>query len=131
MGFRRKANYAGVAIVVIRSEMPTSFIFESSLCGHKSRATATASGTGIALALESSCPLLRDYGKSLGTIKIKDLAKRICENPIYIKATEGNVHPNCIVPCGVAMCAWAEAGLVSKSLLEKFPSQCITYQKVG
>ncbi len=111
--------------------MTTLFILDSNLCNHKSRVAAIFNAGSISFTVESSCPLVNDFGKSLSSspIKLREITRKICENPIYIKATENNLHPNCIVPCGVAMCAWAEGGMVSKRLLEKFPSQCITYEK--
>lgn len=113
--------------------MPTSFVLDSNVCNHKSRVVATFGGGSISFVVESSCPLVNEFGRSLSSspLKVREITRRICENPIYIKATENNVHPNCVVPCGVAMCGWAEAGLVSKTLLERFPSQCVTYERGG
>lgn len=113
--------------------MATSFLLDSNVCNHKSRVVATFEAGAISFAVESSCPLVNEFGKSLSLLplKVREITRRICENPIYIKATENNLHPNCVVPCGVVMCAWTEAGLVSKTLLERFPSQCVTYEKGG
>ncbi len=113
--------------------MATSFLLDSNVCNHKSRVVASFEDSAISFSVESTCPLVNDFGRSLSMspLKVKEITRRICANPIYVKATESNLHPNCIVPCGVAMCAWTEAGLVSKTLLERFPSQCVTYEKGG
>ncbi|MEJ5292937.1 MAG: hypothetical protein WHS82_04985 [Candidatus Methanosuratincola sp.] len=111
----------------------TTFLLDSTVCNHKSRVVATFDAGAILFAVESSCPLVKEFARALSSspLKVRDITKKICENPIYIKATENSLHPNCIVPCGVAMCAWTEAGLVSKTLLERFPAQCVRYEKGG
>ena len=78
--------------------------------------------------LDSTCEKIREYAKLVKNLTIRDIAKDIIHNPIYIKASDSRLEPNCLVPCGVAFCTWAEAGLISKTLLSRNPSQCIIFK---
>lgn len=77
--------------------------------------------------IDSSCEKIQYYGALIEKMKLKDIAMEILRNPIYVNASKAKLHPNCLVPCGVAFCTWAEAGLLSKNLLSKFPSQCLIF----
>lgn len=80
------------------------------------------------MTIESSCVKIMDYALLIKKLTIKEIAKDIMNNPIYIKASESRLEPNCLVPCGVAFCAWTEAGMVSKNLLSRMPAQCIVFK---
>jgi len=77
--------------------------------------------------INTTCPRVKAYGEALAEINIKDLAQPILKNPIYVIASS-NLGPECVVPCAVVSAAWTEAGMVAKSILNRFPSTCFTYE---
>lgn len=108
--------------------MTTTFMINS-ICDHNTKITAYLNGSVIDVTMESSCGKIMDYAPLIKKLTIKEIARDIINNPIYIKASESRLEPNCLVPCGVAFCTWAEAGLVSKNLLSRMPAQCIVFKK--
>jgi hypothetical protein len=81
----------------------------------------------ITLKITTTCELVKAFSEIMKEIHLMDVAKRMCQNPIYIKATDARLHSNCLVPCGVALSGWAEGGMMSKNLLKSHSSQCIIY----
>jgi hypothetical protein len=108
--------------------MPTKFTVDSSVCGHRTDITATMGKEFlIALEITTTCELVKAFSGIMKEIRLMDVAKRMCQNPIYIKATDAHLHSNCLVPCGVALSGWAESGMMSKNLLKSHSSQCVIY----
>lgn len=108
--------------------MPTRFTVDSSICGHRTDITATMGKEYlITLKITTTCELVKAFSEIMKEIHLMDVAKRMCQNPIYIKATDARLHSNCLVPCGVALSGWAEGGMMSKNLLKSHSSQCIIY----
>ncbi|MGQ9759271.1 MAG: DUF6951 family protein [Candidatus Methanomethylicaceae archaeon] len=103
----------------------------TTICDHLTKITATLVGTKIKVTMDSTCKKIQHYGLLLHELSVKEIAKDIINNSIYQKAAEARLEPNCLVPCGVAFCTWTEAGLVSRNLLSRSPSQCITYEVRG
>lgn len=105
--------------------MPSTFSVDSSICGHKTNITATmAEKHIIGMAMVSTCPMVRKFAEIFQEISMVDLGKRFIENPIYRRASESGIHPNCLVPCAVAFCTWTEAGMIARNLLSSHRSQC-------
>ncbi|MCX8181869.1 MAG: hypothetical protein N3D12_01995 [Candidatus Methanomethyliaceae archaeon] len=107
--------------------MTTTFVINS-ICDHDVKITASLNGSIIEVELESTCKKIRDYASLINKLAIREIAREILNNPIYIKASESRIDPNCLVPCGVAFCTWTEAGMVSKNLLSRMPAQCIVFK---
>jgi len=106
--------------------VPTTFAV-TTICNHRTNITAELVGSKIKVDMESTCPRIKKYAETLREIRLKEINNLIQEHPIYVKASASHIDPNCLVPCGVAFCAWTEAGMVSKNLLSRYPSQCVTY----
>jgi len=116
-----------VFFYVVLKPMPTVFLVDSGRCGWKTRIKAElASGGKIMVAIDSTCANVKKYGEALKEVSMRDIGKPIMTNPVYI-AANGTVGPECLVPCAVISTVWTEAGLVSKNLLKRFSSMCITY----
>lgn len=110
--------------------LPSEFSIDSPICGHKTNVTATKKPKyAIGFQIRSTCKMINEYATLLIEMSMKEVAKPIISNPMYIKASEARVHSNCLVPCGVAFAAWAEAELIAKSLLSHHRSQCIVCEK--
>jgi len=107
--------------------MVTKFIVESHVCSHTTTITSDTDGGRVNIKVDSTCKRIGDYAQQIPVLTFKELIKTFCENPIYIIASSSRIDPNCLVPCGIAYCAWTEAGLVAKSLLARFDRQCIVY----
>lgn len=108
--------------------MPSKFTVDSSVCGHRTDITATIGKEYlIALEINTSCELVKAFSRIMKEIHLREVGKRMCQNPIYINATEAHLHSNCLVPCGVALSGWVEGGMMSKNLLKSHSSQCVIY----
>ncbi len=107
--------------------MTTTFVVESHICSHMATITSTTEDGKIHINVDSTCSRIRDYAPKIPPLSLRELIKTFCENPIYVIASSNRIDPDCLVPCGIAYCAWAEAGLISKSLLARFDRQCILY----
>jgi hypothetical protein len=108
--------------------VPSTFTVDSSICGHNTSITAKKTVNYIiGIEMESTCKLVNDYASMIKEIPMKEIGRIMINNPIYIKASEARIHPNCIVPCGVAFAAWTEADMIAKSLLSHHKSQCIEF----
>lgn len=109
--------------------MTTTFTSDNLRCAHKTRIVAEMRQAGlISVTITSSCKDIQLYAKALTEVHVRDIAKRIFENPIYQKASPV-VGPECLVPCAVVSAVWAEAGMVSKNLLKRFSTICIKYEE--
>ncbi|MEM3366235.1 MAG: hypothetical protein QXM93_07425 [Candidatus Methanomethyliaceae archaeon] len=108
--------------------MTTTFTINS-ICDHATKITASLNGSIIDVKIESTCEKIRDYANLIKKLTIREIAREILNNPIYTKASESRLEPNCLVPCGVAFCTWTEAGMVSKNLLSRMPAQCILFKQ--
>jgi hypothetical protein len=112
--------------------VPSTFTTESGICGHKTSITATKKPNyTIGLELESTCKMVNDYASLIKEIHVREIGRVMINNPIYIKASEAHIHSNCLVPCGVAFAAWAEAEMIAMSLLSHHKSQCIIFQRAS
>ncbi|MBC7127283.1 MAG: hypothetical protein ABC585_07005 [Candidatus Methanosuratincola petrocarbonis] len=107
--------------------MTTSFSVNSPRCDQRTQIVAEKEGSAIKIRLNTTCPRVKAYGDSLGEISINDLAQPILKNPIYVIASS-KLGPECVVPCAVVSAAWTEAGMVARSILNRFPSTCFTYE---
>ncbi|MEN3035273.1 MAG: hypothetical protein ABC537_03115 [Candidatus Methanosuratincola sp.] len=107
--------------------MTTTFSVNSPRCDRRTQIVAEKDGSAIKIRLNTTCPRVRDYGESLGEIRINDLTQPILKNPIYVVASS-KLGPECVVPCAVVSAAWTEAGMVARSILNRFPSTCFTYE---
>lgn len=81
--------------------------------------------------MTSTCKMVNDYASLITEIPMRDIGKVMIKNPIYIKASEARIHPNCLVPCGVAFATWTEADMIAQSLLQNHKSQCIEFQRTS
>ena len=109
--------------------MTTKISVDSSVCGHKTSITATMGlNYIITLDITTTCQLVKTFADLLKEIELRDVGRRICQNPIYLRATDAHMHSNCLVPCAVALSGWVEGGMMSKNLLKSHSSQCIIYQ---
>jgi thiamine kinase-like enzyme len=107
--------------------MTTTFTSDNLRCAHKTKIVAEKwEGGKIAISITSSCKDIQRYAKIMKEIHVRDIAKRIQENPIYVIASPV-VGPECAVPCAVISAVWTEAGLVSKNLLKRFDTITIKY----
>lgn len=107
--------------------MTTTFITDNPRCDHNTKiVTEMKEGGKISITITSSCRNVQDYAKLMKEIRVKDIANRILENPVYITASSA-VGPECIVPCAVISAVWAEAGFIAKSLLKKHDTIAIKY----
>ena len=113
-----------VALEVI--VMATSFLVDSPRCGHKTEIRAARSGKTIGIEIVSTCPRVKAYAEVLSEVALKDVAKPILSNPVYTSASAA-VGPECVVPCAVVSAVWAEAGMVARSLLIRYPNTGFTY----
>lgn len=107
--------------------MTTTFSVDSPRCNQRTRIFAEKDGSTIKIRLDTTCPRVKEYGETLGEISIRDLAQPILKNPIYVIASS-KLGPECVVPCAVVSAAWTEAGMVARSILNRFPSTCFTYE---
>jgi len=87
------------------------------LCGNPTTITADLVGGHIKISMDSPCSKIKAYAEAIKELSVRDIGKDIAENPIFIKASSTKVTPTCAVPIGVATAAWAEAGMISKNLL--------------
>lgn len=109
--------------------MTTTFTTDSMRCDHKTRIVAEAKNGGkIAVAITSSCKDVQQYGKLMKEVQVREMAKKILENPVYVAASS-TVGPECPVPCAVISAVWAEGGLISKNLLKKLDTITIKYEE--
>jgi hypothetical protein len=107
--------------------MTTTFTADNLRCAHKTKIVAEKKEGGkISVSITSSCKDIQLYSKAMKEIHVRDIAKRIQENPVYMIASPV-VGPECAVPCAVISAVWTEAGLVSKNLLKKFDTITIKY----
>jgi hypothetical protein len=108
--------------------MTTVFTVDSGRCGWKTRIVAELGRGGmIKLDITSTCTNIKRFGEKFKEISIRDLAKPILVNPVYIAAS-GTVGPECIVPPAVINTSWTEAGMIARSLLRQFPTQVLRYE---
>lgn len=82
----------------------------------------------IGVEIDSTCKMVNEYSALIKEISLKEIARAMMNNPIYIRASEVRIHPNCLVPCGVAYATWTEAGMIAMSLLSHHKSQCIVFK---
>ncbi|MDI9644932.1 MAG: hypothetical protein QFX35_06920, partial [Candidatus Verstraetearchaeota archaeon] len=80
-----------------------------------------------ALRIETTCPRVKKYAEQLQGVRITDLAQPILKNPVYVIASS-TIGPECVVPCAVISATWTEAGMVARSILNRYPSTCFTYE---
>lgn len=107
--------------------MTTTFTADNMRCGHKTKIVAELmQGGRISVKISSSCKDVQRYAGALTEVQIRDIAKKILENPVYSTASP-YVGPECPVPCAVVSAVWTEAGLVSKNLLRKYDTIAIKY----
>ena len=106
--------------------MSTSFSVDSPRCDHTTEIKTTRTGKTVAVEITSTCPQVAAYAKALTEVALKDLGKPILDNPIYTTASP-TVGPECVVPCAVVSATWAEAGMVARSLLRRFPHTGFVY----
>ena len=108
--------------------MTTVFTVDSGRCGWKTRIVAEAGEKGmIKLEITSTCKNIQRFGEKFKEINIRDLAKPILVNPVYLAAS-GTVGPECIVPPAVINASWTEAGMIARSLLKQYPTQILKYE---
>ncbi|MBC7121075.1 MAG: hypothetical protein H5T33_05840 [Candidatus Methanosuratus sp.] len=107
--------------------MPTLFSVDSPRCDQRTQIIAEKEDSVIKIRINTTCPRVKAYGEALGEVRVRDLAQPILKNSIYIVASS-NLGPECVVPCAVVSAAWTEAGMVAKSILNRFPSTCFTYE---
>jgi len=100
-------------------KLTTVFCVEHEICSHSIRVETKLVQDVIKLHITSTCPRVQKYGERLRDISVKDLLKPLPSNPVYVAAHD--LTPTCIVPCVVLNACWAEAGLISRNLLEKHP----------
>jgi hypothetical protein len=112
--------------------VPSTFTTDSGICGHKTSITAEKKANYImGVEMKSTCKIVNDYAALIKEIHMKDIGRVLMNNPIYIKASEAHIHPNCLVPCGVAFATWTEADMIARSLLSHHKSQCIVFQRAS
>ena len=107
--------------------MPTSFSVDSGRCGHKTEIATERKGTKIVVNITTTCPRVKAYAEALKEVDMRHLVNPIMTNQIYTVASS-NLGPECVVPCAVVSAAWTEAGMVARSLLNKYKSTCFTYE---
>jgi hypothetical protein len=108
--------------------MATTFTTDNPRCDHKTKIVTQMKEDGmISITIASSCKNVQAYAKDMTSIQMKDIAKRILENPVYVKASPV-LGPECIVPCAVISAVWTEAGFLARSLLRKFDTMAIKYE---
>jgi hypothetical protein len=107
--------------------LTTTFSVNSPRCDQRTQIIAEKVGSAIKISLNTTCPRVKAYGESLCEIGINELAQPILKNPIYVVASS-KLGPECVVPCAVVSAAWTEAGMVARSILNRFPSTCFTYE---
>jgi len=109
--------------------VPSTFSTDSSVCGHKTSITAKfKTANKLEVEIVSDCKIINDYAALIREIPLKEIGMLMAKNPIILKASEAHIHPNCLVPCGVALATWTEAELISKTLLLHHKSQCILFE---
>jgi hypothetical protein len=110
--------------------MPSTFTTSSSVCGHKASITAKlkASNT-LEVDIVSKCKIVNDYAALIKEIQLNEIHMLLAKNPIILKASEAHIHPNCLVPCGVAFATWTESEMIAKTLLLHHKSQCIVFKE--
>ncbi len=108
--------------------MTTTFTTDNLRCDHKTKiVTEMKEGGKIAINITSSCRNVQEYAKVMTTMGMKDIAKKILENPAYVNASP-ILGPECLVPCAVISAVWTEAGFIAKSLLRKYDTIAIKYE---
>jgi hypothetical protein len=60
----------------------------NSICDHSTKITASLNGRVIDVTIESSCGKIMEYALLIKKLTIKEIARDIINNPIYIKASE-------------------------------------------
>lgn len=109
--------------------MTTTFITDNLRCAHKTKIITEMKGNGtISVAITSSCKSVQAYAKVMTAIQMRDIARKIIENPVYVSASSV-LGPECLVPCAVISAVWTEAGFIAKSLLRKFDTIAIKYEE--
>jgi len=110
--------------------LPCTFTTSSSVCGHKTKITANLQANDILeVNIISNCKLVNDYAALIKEIPLNEIGMLLAKNPIIIKASEAHIHPNCLVPCGVAFATWTESEMIAKTLLLRHKSQCIMFKE--
>jgi hypothetical protein len=112
--------------------VPSTFSADSNICGHRTSITAKKKANYIIdVEIDSTCKIVNDYAVLIKEIPMKEIGRVMVANPIYVKASEAHIHPNCLVPCGVAFASWTEAEMIARSLLSHHKSQCIVFQRAS
>jgi len=110
--------------------MTTIFEVKSSVCGNKTTIAAEKiDSTRIDISLETSCPKIKEYSEEIKELNFMEICKGFTQNPIYVRAASSHLTPDCLVPCGVVMAAWAEVEMMSKNLLRRVEPHSIIFIK--
>lgn len=89
---------------------------ESGICGFSTTIRVSkGERRKVGLAIESTCEMVDALGSELQELNMLEVMKNpINQNPVYMKASECELHASCPVPCGIIKAAEVELGLALK-----------------
>ncbi len=87
---------------------------DSRICGYRTDIKVEKKGKEIHVWMESGCKNISDFAGKLGPLNMKDLF--YFDSKVYGVAGECQLHPSCLVLCGLFNAARIELNMISKAL---------------
>ena len=87
---------------------------DSRICGHTTVIEAEKEGKIIHIDIQTSCKSISDFSNKLGSLTMEDFYSY--NNRVHGVAAECQLHPACLVPCGIFNAGRIEAKLIARSL---------------
>ncbi len=96
------------------------------ICDRTSTVSVTTDGKHFLAHVETPCCDVKGFVEGLGPISMEDLVDKEASQ-VFKRMRKAEYCPDCLVPSGLLMAAWAEAGLLSASRIRKVPMSYVEF----
>ncbi len=105
--------------------MPSKVVVNMRACSHAHTITVSMRDDGdMDVDIVSDCPHIQEYARRLQVITMDDITD-FAGSRIVDPEVRQPVSATCLCPIGVFTAAWKEAGMMSKTICERFHSNDI------